>query len=126
MLALFVLVLGASTISIPVYKLAGWFEYQRHERLLRDILELKTQLNLYMRIAGTYPTTQQGLQALVGRPKIDPMPSKWQPLLNKLPKDPWQNNYVYRSPGIKHPESYDLFSAGPDRIPDTIDDDWGD
>ncbi len=37
----------------------------------------------------------------------------------------WGSDYVYRSPGLKNPGTYDLYSAGPDRIPDTPDDDWG-
>jgi general secretion pathway protein G len=74
---------------------------------------------------GFYPTTEQGLQALVTRPDTDPQPTRWYQLFKDVPKDPWQNTYIYRCPGIKHPDSYDLFSAGPDRKPDTSDDDWG-
>jgi general secretion pathway protein G len=46
-------------------------------------------------------------------------------LFKEVPKDPWNNEYIYISPGRKNPESYDLYSAGPDRIADTGDDDWG-
>jgi len=46
-------------------------------------------------------------------------------LFDSIPKDPWQNPYIYVSPGRKHPDSFDLYSAGPDRKPDTPDDDWG-
>jgi len=46
-------------------------------------------------------------------------------LFKDLPKDPWNNNYIYINPGRKNPSSYDLYSAGPDRAPDTPDDDWG-
>lgn len=42
-----------------------------------------------------------------------------------MPKDAWRHDYVYRCPGTKDPNSYDLFSAGPDGKPDTADDDWG-
>jgi len=42
-----------------------------------------------------------------------------------VPKDPWASDYIYRCPGLKNPSGYDLYSAGPDRIPDTQDDDWG-
>jgi general secretion pathway protein G len=42
-----------------------------------------------------------------------------------VPKDPWQNEYIYRNPGQKNPSGYDLYSAGPDRKADTADDDWG-
>jgi general secretion pathway protein G len=63
--------------------------------------------------SGSYPSTEQGLNVLV--PK----------LLEELPTDPWRTPYVYRFPGQKDPLSYDLFSAGPDRIPDTADDEGG-
>ena len=44
---------------------------------------------------------------------------------SKCRRIPWGSDYVYRSPGLKNPGTYDLYSAGPDRIPDTPDDDWG-
>jgi general secretion pathway protein G len=62
---------------------------------------------------GYYPITEQGLNALV--PK----------LMEELPKDAWGSPYVYRYPGKRYPNAYDLFSAGPDRIADTADDEWG-
>jgi general secretion pathway protein G len=46
-------------------------------------------------------------------------------LYKELPKDPWQKDYIYVCPGVKDPSGYDLYSAGPDRKPDTADDDWG-
>jgi general secretion pathway protein G len=45
--------------------------------------------------------------------------------MDDVPKDAWGMVYVYRYPGRKNVGGYDLFSAGPDRIPDTADDDWG-
>ncbi len=45
--------------------------------------------------------------------------------MDDLPKDPWGSNYIYRNPGRKNSSGYDVFSAGPDRIPDTSDDEWG-
>ncbi|PYL63906.1 MAG: type II secretion system protein GspG, partial [Verrucomicrobia bacterium] len=56
----------------------------------------------------------------------DPKPARWYQLYKERPKDPWQSNYIYLCPGIKNPNGYDLYSAGPDRKPDTSDDDWGD
>ncbi len=74
----------------------------------------------------SFPGTDQGLEALVTRMDSEPRPSRWYQLFKEVPKDPWQNPYIYRCPGLKHPQGYDLFSAGPDRTPDTADDDWGD
>ena len=74
---------------------------------------------------GFFPTTDQGLQALVVQPDTDPKPTRWYQLYRDMPKDPWQNNYIYICPGIKNPNGYDLYSAGPDRKPGTADDDDG-
>ena len=111
----------ALLLGTAIYKLAGDVEYSRHVRVAADIQGIKTQLGLY----GFYPTTEQGLQALVTQPDTDPRPTRWYQLYKEMPKDPWGNEYIYRCPGVKDPQSYDLFSAGPDRKADTEDDDWG-
>jgi len=85
---------------------------------------LVEELNIRLK-DGFYPTTEQGLAALVSKPDTPPRPTRWYQLYSELPLDPWGNGYVYRSPGTKHPEGYDLFSSGPDHKPDTKDDDWG-
>lgn len=115
----------ALLLGTAIYKLAGNVEYARHTRVQADLQGISTQLRLYESMNGFYPPTEQGLQALVTQPDTDPRPTRWYQLYKDMPKDPWQNIYIYRCPGTKHPESYDLFSAGPDRIADTPDDDWG-
>jgi general secretion pathway protein G len=115
----------ALLLGTAIYKLGGNVEYARHTRIQADIQGINTQLRLYESMNGFYPTTEQGLQALVSQPSTEPLPSRWYQLYKELPKDPWQSVYIYRCPGIKHPESYDVFSAGPDRQADTADDDWG-
>src|SRR5713101_7104212 len=114
----------ALLLGAAIYKLGGNVEYSRHVRVAADIQGINTQLKLYESMNGFYPTTDQGLQALVVQPDTDPKPSRWLQLFDKVPKDPWQNNYIYRCPGLKNPNGYDLYSAGPDRIADTADDDW--
>ena len=94
-------------------------------RVQADVEAIKKQLQLYESISGSYPTTEQGLQALVTQPQNDPRPARWYQLFKELPKDPWGNEYIYRSPGLKNPSGYDLYSAGADRQADTADDDWG-
>jgi general secretion pathway protein G len=115
----------ALLLGTAIYKLAGNVEYSRHVRVAADIQGIKTQLGLYESMNGFYPTTEQGLQALVTQPDTDPRPTRWYQLYKEMPKDPWGNEYIYRCPGVKDPQSYDLFSAGPDRKADTEDDDWG-
>src|ERR1051325_10655207 len=90
-----------------------------------DIQSIGTQLMQYNAMNGFYPTTEQGLQALVTQPSSEPRPSHWDQLFKEIPKDPWGSNYIYLNPGRRNPNGYDLYSAGPDRKADTADDDWG-
>ncbi|EIQ00262.1 general secretion pathway protein G [Opitutaceae bacterium TAV1] len=84
---------------------------------------IKTPLTQYRIHMGTYPSTEEGLQALI----VDPgtKAGRWKgPYLEsaKLPVDPWKRPYQYRYPGTKNPRGYDVFSMGPDGQPDTADD----
>jgi general secretion pathway protein G len=83
---------------------------------------LKSGLQMYRDEFGCYPTTEQGLMALVEKPIHDPIPPNWTAEFSELPKDPWGNDYLYRMPGIHNADSYDLSSRGPDGIVDTDDD----
>ena len=91
-----------------------------------DLRTIGIQLKAYESMNGFFPTTDQGLQALVTQPDTDPRPTRWYQLYREMPKDPWQNNYIYICPGIKNPNSYDLYSAGPSRKPGAGTEDWGD
>jgi len=115
----------ALLLGTAIYKLAGNVEYARHTKVSADVQSISTQLKLYESMNGFYPTTEQGLQALVVQPTTEPQPNRWYQLFTEMPKDPWQNPYIYLNPGRKNPSGYDLYSAGPDRKPDTPDDDWG-
>jgi general secretion pathway protein G len=79
-----------------------------------DLKTIATALRVYRLDNGAYPTTAQGLQALVERPTSPPEPMAWTPegYLPELPTDPWGNPYVYRSPG--QTGAYDLISYGRD------------
>src|SRR5262249_59769483 len=112
-------------LGVAISKLGNTTAIAKSMRVQADIQAIKTQLQLYESMNGFYPTTDQGLQALVAQPAGDPRPTRWYQLFKELPKDPWGSNYIYRNPGQKNSGSYDLFSAGPDRQPDTADDDWG-
>ncbi len=87
-----------------------------------DLQNIGSQLRLYEALTGSLPTTDQGLMALVNQPQTDPKPARWQRLLDQVPKDPWQQEYIYVFPGKRNPQSYDLYSKGPDHIADTADD----
>src|SRR5207248_11165661 len=115
----------AILMGTAIYKLVGNVEIAKHTAVSADVQALGTQLKLYESMNGFFTTTEQGLQALVTQPDKDPKPARWYQLFKEVTKDPCHNNYIYRWPGCKHPGGYDLFSAGPDRIPDTNDDDPG-
>jgi general secretion pathway protein G len=81
-----------------------------------QIKNLETALKLYKLDNGAYPSTEQGLNALVTAPTVGVVPKKYREggyLENKaVPKDPWDNDYIYLSPG-EHGD-YDLYSLGAD------------
>lgn len=82
-----------------------------------DIQTLETALKLYKIDNAFYPTTEQGLMALVEKPSTGRIPTKWREggYLEKevLPKDPWGNDYLYLSPGVNN-RDFDLWSYGAD------------
>lgn len=76
---------------------------------------LVTPLMTYRVHMGNYPSTEEGLAALMKNPGDDDEANNWQgSYIKKLPKDPWGNSYQYAFPGSKNPESYDVWSFGPD------------
>ncbi len=81
----------------------------------QDIATLSQALNLYKLDNQRYPTTEQGLMALVKKPTSGPIPANWKNggYLERLPKDPWGSPYQYLQPGV-HGE-IDVFSFGADR-----------
>ncbi len=81
----------------------------------QDIRALESALNLYKLDNFVYPTTDQGLQALVSKPAGTPEPRNWKQYMDRLPKDPWGNDYQYLSPGVKG--DVDVFSLGADGQP---------
>ena len=79
-----------------------------------DIAAIIQQLKLYRLDNGRYPTTEQGLDALVNRPTSGPAAKNWKAYLDKAPVDPWGKPYQYLNPGV-HSE-IDVFSYGADGV----------
>ncbi len=77
-----------------------------------DVRAIDGQLALYKLDNFSYPSTSQGLQALVTNPS-----GKGRSYLDKIKKDPWNNDYQYLQPGQKNPNKYDLWSYGSDGAP---------
>ncbi|MEY2561844.1 MAG: ral secretion pathway protein [Verrucomicrobiota bacterium] len=112
-------------LGAAIYKMSPALDVAKGTTSGGGIQGIRTMLMMYNSKTGYYPTTEQGLKALVVRPTTEPLPSSWVHLMDDVPKDPWGQEYIYRFPGVRNPNSYDLFSAGPDHRPDTADDDWG-
>ena len=119
------LVTFAAVVVIGPLRIGSDVNQAKHMRVVADIQVFSTQLKLYQTMNGSLPSTEQGLRALVQEPTSSPRPARWRQLISGIPPDPWNANYIYRCPGLQHPDGYDLFSAGPDRKPNTTDDDWG-
>ncbi|ANF25152.1 secretion system protein G [Pseudomonas sp. 10B238] len=79
-----------------------------------DIKAIGAALDMYKLDNYSYPSTQQGLDALVEKPGGNPQPKNWNRdgYLKRVPKDPWGNEYQYLSPGTEG--AYDLYSYGAD------------
>lgn len=86
----------------------------REARAAQDIRAIKSALDMYKLDNYRYPTTDQGLEALVNRPESGPEAPNYREggYLRKVPQDPWGNPYQYLNPG-QH-EEIDIYSHGPD------------
>ena len=90
-----------------------------------SIHNISTALDTYESDNGEFPSSEQGLDALVVKPTGDPEPTQWKgPYLKRdIPMiDSWSSPFVYRCPGNHNPESFDLYSYGPDKKEGTEDD----
>jgi general secretion pathway protein G len=76
----------------------------------------------YRTANGFYPSTSQGLKALVERPSANPVPRRWSQIMKKMPLDPWDSEYIYRFPGKKNATEPEIISKGPDGLENTQDD----
>ncbi len=114
-LMLVIIIIGALAAMV-VPRLAGRSEEARRGVAEADLKgNLALALKLYEVDNGSYPTSEQGLAALLQKPTAPPTPRNWKgPYLEQEPLDPWKRPYVYQYPGSHPPRDYDLFSLGPD------------
>lgn len=94
-------------------KFLGKPEEARITRVKADLQALKTSLDLYRLDNFAYPSTGEGLKALVAKPAS--APDNWKQYLDKEPIDPWGTAYKYTFPGTRG--EVDIYSLGPDRVP---------
>lgn len=105
-------VLGASVIHL----IKGNVDVAKETRVESDIKNIITQLKVYEARNLQPPTQEQGLKALVERPSVEPLPERWTQLMEELPKDPWNREYVYVYPAKRSKADYDVFSLGRDGV----------
>lgn len=113
-----VIVILGILAGLVIPRLMGRPEEAKQTKARMQIESLETALKLFKLDNGFYPTTEQGLQALVEKPEAGKIPQKWRKggYLEKgrVPNDPWGNPYVYLSPGIQG--EYDLISYAADGV----------
>ena len=117
---LVVIVILSLLAAIVIPKLTGRVDEAKIKTAKIQLKELKRSLEMYKLDNGNYPTTEQGLKALVEKPQTPPVPKKWRQYLDSVPKDPWGNDYIYIFPSENHP--FELKSKGPDGELGTEDD----
>lgn len=111
-----VVVILAILAALIVPKIMGRPDEARAVAAKQDIATIVQALRLYRLDNTRYPTSEQGLAALVSRPAIAPVPANWKAggYLERLPKDPWGNPYLFLNPGIRG--EIDVFSFGADGV----------
>jgi general secretion pathway protein G len=116
---LVVIVILGILVGIVGVRIMGEPEKAKRTKAQVQIANIETALKLYKLDNGYYPTTEQGLQALVEPPTVGQLPKAWREggylEKGKVPMDPWGNEYVYLSPGIHG--DLDLISYGADGEP---------
>ena len=119
-----VIVLGiiAMILGGAIFAMKGIGDSAKLSQTEADFKSIETALMSYKLGAGVYPTTQQGLKALVEKPSANPVPRRWSQIMKNVPLDPWKNEYGYRFPGKKNANEVELISKGPDGQENTGDD----
>jgi general secretion pathway protein G len=112
-----IIILGILAMYV-MPKIMGRPDEARQVKARLDIASLETAIKLYKLDNGMYPGTEQGLQALVAQPETGTLAKKWRKggylEKNRVPKDPWGNEYIYLCPGVN--DDYDITSYGADGV----------
>lgn len=125
-----VVLILAILAGLIIPRFVGRAEEARRTKAVLQIKEIMKALELYRLDNSSYPSTEQGLEALVIRPTGEPEPVKWKQYIDKVPLDPWKRPFVYVCPGQDHNPAanleneeieqlytrFDLSSLGPDGV----------
>jgi len=120
LLEIMVVVVILSILAIYVApKIMGKPDEARINAAMLQIKSFESALKFYKLHSFVYPTTEQGLDALVSPPESGTLPKNFQKggYMDKIPKDPWGNDYIFLSPGAQNADSFDLMSYGADGQP---------
>ncbi|MGA0846066.1 MAG: type II secretion system major pseudopilin GspG, partial [Luteolibacter sp.] len=104
-----VIVLGiiAMILGGAIFAMRGIGDAAKLRQVESDFKSFESALAMYKLNAGSYPTTQQGLKALVDKPSSTPAPRRWVQVMSKIPEDPWGAPYLYRFPGKKRANEFE-------------------
>ena len=116
---LLLIVLLVVLLGINFMRVGSWdasYDKGRPRRAKMELQMFSVALEMFRSQCGRYPTTQEGLDALIGEPSNLPS-GKWQKLLDceRVPNDPWDTPYVYCCPGLHNTNGFDVYSCGYDR-----------
>lgn len=112
-----VLVILGLLASLLGPQILGRVDDARITKAKNDIGAIETALEMYKVDTGVFPTTEQGLNALIEMPETDPVPTGWKKggyIKATSIKDPWNNDYIYRSPTDDEDREYEIISLGAD------------
>lgn len=117
-----VVIIISALAAMVVPRFSGRTEEARVSIAKADVTSnINTALKMYELDNGDYPTTEQGLAALLAKPSSSPAPANWNgPYIERKPIDPWKNEYHYKYPGTH--SKYDIYSLGHDGVEGTADD----
>jgi general secretion pathway protein G len=111
---LVVLVIMGLLISVVAPNVLDRADEARVRKVYADFSALETALKLYRLDNFSYPSSEQGLTALVEKPSLDPIPKNWRSYLDEEPMDPWGRPYLYLFPGEKG--EVDIYTLGADGL----------
>lgn len=113
---LVVLVIMGLLISIVAPNVLDRADDARQQKVQADFKSIETALKMYRLDNYIYPTSEQGLQALVEKPGLEPLPTQYRSsgYLESVPQDPWGRPYLYLTPGEER--DFDVFSYGADGV----------
>ncbi|PKB87495.1 type II secretion system protein GspG [Ewingella americana] len=117
-----VIVILGVLASLVIPSLMGNKDRADRQKAVSDLVTLENALDMYKLDNSRYPTSEQGLKALVSQPTVAPLPRNYRSdgYIRRLPQDPWGQDYIIVSPG-QH-GAFDLISSGPDTELGTEDD----